>query len=201
MKLVYLVWIVILFLCVLPVMGVVGVLIALVDGLPVFYRQKRTGINGKSFIMYKFRTMRPGAEALKRYYIRRNQARGPVFKMYDDPRFTRAGRFLSHTGLDELPQLLNVLHGEMALFGPRPLPISEAKQLKPWMRERHAIRPGIISPWIFEGYHARPFDEWMKSDIAYSRQKSVVYDLGLLGKAVVFVGRLMMRELSFDRTS
>lgn len=190
----YRVFVIFLFLGAAPVMGVVALCIMLIDGSPIFYRQKRVGYKGKPFMMVKFRTMKPGAEAQKRFYTRRNQARGPVFKMYDDPRFTRLGRFLSHTGFDELPQLINVIRGEMALFGPRPLPISEAKQLKLWMRARHAILPGIISPWIFEGYHSRPFDEWMKSDIVYTREKSVWVDLKLFGKAVAFVGKLLKRE-------
>ncbi|MDP1722363.1 MAG: sugar transferase [Candidatus Gottesmanbacteria bacterium] len=191
----YRIFISLLFLGALPVMGVVAILIRLIDGSPVLYRQRRVGLGGKPFTMVKFRTMKLGAEQLKRYYLRRNQARGPVFKMYDDPRFTRLGKFLSHVGLDELPQLVNVVRGEMALFGPRPLPSVEAKLLKPWMRKRHAILPGIISPWIFEGYHSRPFDEWMRSDIAYTKQKSVRFDLKLLGKAVMFVGTLLKREL------
>lgn len=191
----YWVFIVFLFLGTAPVMGVVALIVLFIDGSPIFYRQKRVGYKGKQFIMYKFRTMKPGAEALKRYYVRRNEAQGPVFKMYDDPRFTRAGRFLSHVGLDELPQLVNVMRGEMALFGPRPLPAAEAKKLKPWMQERHAILPGIISPWIFEGYHSGPFDEWMKSDIVYTRQKSAWHDLKLFGKTAMFVGKLLKREL------
>ena len=179
----------------LPVMVAVASLVALIDGPHVLFRQRRVGLGGRPFIMLKFRTMKPGSEREKRYYARRNEARGPVFKMYDDPRFTRLGRFLSHTGLDELPQIVNVIRGQMAIFGPRPLPVAEANKLKPWMRERHTIKPGIISPWIFEGYHRTPFDAWMKSDIAYAKQKSLWYDLGLLGKAVLLVGKLLQREV------
>ncbi len=180
----------------MPIIVIIALAIGMSSGLPVFYRQKRVGENRKSFTMYKFRTMVKGAEALQKKYARQNEANGPVFKISDDPRFTRLGKFLSHTGLDELPQLINVIRGEMALFGPRPLPVSEAKHLKPWMQRRHDIKPGIISPWIFEGYHSRPFDEWMKSDIAYAKNKSLWYDLGLSGKAVVFVMRLFIREIS-----
>ena len=178
-----------------PLISVVAIFIALVDGFPVFFRQKRMGINGKSFIMYKFRTMVRGADALQKKYARQNEADRPVFKIREDPRFTRMGRFLSHTGLDELPQLWNIWRGDMALFGPRPLPIAEAGKLTKQQQERHRIKPGIISPWIFEGYHSRPFDEWMKSDIAYANKKSLWYDLGLFGKAMVFVGKLFMREI------
>lgn len=180
----------------LPIIGAVAIFIALVDGFPVFYRQRRVGLGGKHFVMYKFRTMVAGAEALQQKYARQNEADGPVFKIREDPRFTHLGKFLSHTGLDELPQLVNVIRGEMALFGPRPLPVAEAAKLTKRQQERHKIKPGIISPWIFEGYHSRPFDEWMKSDIDYAKDKSLWYDFVLFRKAVVFVGKLFVREVS-----
>lgn len=107
----------------------------------------------------------------------------------------RPGKFLSHTGLDELPQLVNVIRGEMALFGPRPLPVAEAAKLSKRQQERHKIKPGIMSPWVLEGYHSRPFDEWMESDIDYAKDKSLWYDFVLFRKAVVFVGRLFVREV------
>lgn len=179
----------------LPVIGVVAIIIALVDGFPVFYRQRRVGLGGKPLIMYKFRTMVRGADRLQTKYARRNEADGPVFKIRDDPRFTGFGKFLSHTGLDELPQIVNVVRGEMAVLGPRPLPVDEAAKLKSWMHKRHAIKPGIISPWVMEGYHSRPFAEWMRSDIAYAKKKSVRHDVILFGKAVAFVGRLFLREI------
>ncbi len=179
-----------------PLMGIVAILIALVDGFPVFYRQRRIGLRGKPFTMYKFRTMVVGADGLQKKYVRQNEADGPVFKIRDDPRFTRTGRFLSHTGLDELPQLINVIRGEMALFGPRPLPTAEADKLTKWQQKRHRTKPGIMSPWVLEGYHSRPFDEWMKSDIRYAKEKSLWYDFVLFGRSAVFVGKLLVRELS-----
>lgn len=186
----------ILFIAALPIMGVVALIIVLIDGFPVLFRQKRTGLYGKSFILYKFRTMVHGAEAMQKNYVRQNEADGPVFKIRDDPRFTHLGKFLSHTGLDELPQLVNVIRGEMALFGPRPLPVAEAAKLTKRQQERHKIKPGIMSPWVLEGYHSRPFDEWMKSDIDYAKDKSLWYDFVLFRKAVVFVGKLFVREVS-----
>ena len=177
-------------------MGIVAILIALVDGFPVLYRQRRVGLGGKPFTMYKFRTMARGADAMQKKYARQNEADGPVFKIRDDPRFTKIGRFISHTGLDELPQLWNIWRGDMALFGPRPLPVAEAAKLTKQQQERHRIKPGIISPWIFEGYHSRPFDEWMKSDIRYAKEKSLWYDFVLFGRSAVFVGKLLVRELS-----
>lgn len=196
-KIVYWIFLLIIIIGALPIFGTVAFIVALVDGFPVFYQQKRTGINGKSFIMYKFRTMVVGADGLQKKYARKNEADGPVFKIREDPRFTHFGKFLSHTGLDELPQLINVLRGEMALFGPRPLPVAEAAKLTKQQQERHRIKPGIISPWIFEGYHSRPFHEWMKSDIAYAKEKSAWGDLVLFGKAMVFMGKLFMREIKY----
>ncbi|MBI4066567.1 sugar transferase, partial [Candidatus Gottesmanbacteria bacterium] len=179
----------------LPVMGGITLVIALLDGFPILYRQRRVGLGGKPFTMYKFRTMVVGADRQQKKHARVNEADGPVFKIREDPRFTRTGRFLSHTGLDELPQIINVVRGEMALLGPRPLPVAEAAKLKKWQQARQTIKPGIISPWIMEGYHSRPFDEWMKSDIAYAKEKSAWGDLVLFGKAVVFVGKLFIREI------
>ncbi len=136
-----------------------------------------------------------GAQRLQKKYTKFNEADGPVFKIHDDPRFTPIGKFLSHTGLDELPQLWNVLKGDMAFFGPRPLPVAEAKKLKTWQQARHAIKPGIISPWVFEGYHSKSFVEWMKSDITYAKSKSFISDCILLGKTIVFMGKLFIHEV------
>lgn len=192
----YWIFLFVLLIVALPIMGAVAILVAFIDGFPVFYQQLRTGINGKSFTMYKFRTMVAGAHGLQKKYARQNEADGPVFKVRDDPRFTHFGKFLSHTGLDELPQLVNVICGEMALFGPRPLPVAEVAKLTKQQQERHRIKPGIISPWIFEGYHSRPFDEWMESDIAYANEKSAWGDLVLFGKTILFVWKLFVREFS-----
>lgn len=193
---IYWIFLFVLLVVTVPIMGAVVILIALVDGFPVLYRQRRIGLGGKPFTMYKFRTMIVGAEGLQKKYARLNEADGPVFKIRDDPRFTHMGKFLSHTGLDELPQLWNVWRGDMALFGPRPLPVAEAGKLTKQQQERHRIKPGIMSPWVLEGYHSRPFNEWMKSDIVYTKKKSLWYDLGLFGKSVMFMGKLFMREVA-----
>jgi len=153
------------------------------------------GKNGKTFILYKFRTMVVGAERQQQRYKHLNEANGPAFKIRHDPRYTPFGKFLSHTGLDELPQLVNILNGDMALFGPRPLPVDEANKLTRWQQERHCIKPGIISPWILDGYHKKQFDDWMKSDLAYVKNKSFVYDLKLFIRSIVFMVRLIMVEL------
>ncbi|MBI4062287.1 sugar transferase [Candidatus Gottesmanbacteria bacterium] len=181
----------------LPVGGLISVGILLTSGFPILFTQKRVGKNGTQFILIKFRTMVQGSDRMQKDLQQRNEAGGPVFKIRNDPRFTPIGKFLSHTGLDELPQLWNVLRGDMALFGPRPLPVPEANKLKAWQKERYRIKPGIISPWILEGYHRTSFDDWMKSDIAYSKKKSVSYDLMLFVRSILFMLRLFAKELIF----
>lgn len=182
----YLVFIFLLLIFSLPFQLLIGIILALFSGFPILFTQKRTGRNNKSFLLYKFRTMRMGAEQEQEKLKKLNEATGPVFKIRNDPRFTPIGKFLSHTGLDELPQLFNVLNGDMALLGPRPLPVEEAKKLKKWQQERHSIKPGIISPWIINGYHKSSFDDWMKSDISYAKGKSLTTDIILFIKAIKF---------------
>lgn len=136
-----------------------------------------------------------GAEQQKAKYLKLNEADGPAFKIRNDPRFTSVGRFLSHTGLDELPQLLNVLKGDMALIGPRPLPVSEANKLKSWQKVREEIVPGIISPWILDGYHKRSFADWMKSDIEYVGKKNFSKDVQITIQSIWFLCRLCLKEV------
>ncbi len=191
----YTVFVFFLLLVLSPVFAVISIGVFCFSGRPVFFRQRRVGKDGVPFIMYKFRTMYLHAEQDQKKYRLQNEARGPVFKIHNDPRFTSFGRFLSHTGLDELPQLWNVLVGDMALFGPRPLPLSEAKHLLPWQKERQKIKPGIVSPWIFNGYHQRTFDEWMRDDCLYVQRKNFFYDTRLFFRSCVFMATLVMREI------
>ncbi len=190
-------WLVIIFILiiVMPLMGGLGALIIIISGFPVIFYQKRMGKNGRPFTMYKFRTMVPTAEKLKKRYQRLNESQGPAFKIHHDPRFTGIGKLLSHTGLDELPQLFNVLRGEMAFIGPRPLPVSEVKKLQPWMRGREQILPGIISPAILTGTYHKNFDAWMKSDVAYAKNKGPWSDFFLIIRFVPFVVKLLVRGL------
>ena len=162
----------------------------------LIYKQKRIGHKGKPFTMYKFRTMYIGAEKDQSKYKNLNEATYPTFKVYNDPRFTRFGKFLSHTGLDELPQFVNVLKGEMALVGPRPLPVSEVKKLDKWMLDRHSVKPGIISPWIFNGYHDKTIEEWMKSDLDYIKKKNPLTDLLYVLRAILLLLNLLLNELT-----
>lgn len=185
----------VLFLFSLPLYLVVAVLIMGTSGWPIVFRQKRIGKHGVSFVMYKFRTMIVGAHAMQAQYSRLNISSGPVFKIPHDPRFTRLGKFLSHTGLDELPQLWNVLRGEMALFGPRPLPVDEAKKLAPWMQKRHEVLPGIISPAILSGKYHENFDAWMRSDVVYAKTKSMQQDTVILCRSIGFLCKLFIRSV------
>lgn len=187
--------IIILVVATLPLQLGIALCILLISGSPALFTQKRVGKDGKPFLLFKFRTMTVGAQALQKKYRAMNEAHGPVFKIRDDPRFTPFGKFLSRTGLDELPQFLNVLKGDMALIGPRPLPVSEARKLTTWQKERQKILPGIISPWVLDGYHANSFDVWMKNDIAYMKRKNIFIDTVLFFRTVAFMGTLLWREV------
>ena len=195
MHIAYILFIFFLFLLSLPLQLIIALLLVILSGWPILFFQKRVGKDGKIFIMYKFRTMNVGSEEQQKKLQKLNEADGPAFKIHDDPRYTPFGKFLSHTGLDELPQLMNILKGDMALFGPRPLPVNEAHKLTRWQQGRHCIKPGIISPWIMEGYHKKRFDDWMKSDMAYVKNKSFTYDLKLFFRSFLFMVRLFTVEL------
>lgn len=145
--------------------------------------------------MYKFRTMTRGADKLQFKYKNKNEVDGPVFKIRNDPRFTKIGGFLSHTGLDELPQLLNIVRGEMEFVGPRPLPVEEYMQIEKKYRIRSVVKPGIISPWVINGYHKNTFSDWMESDLKYIKGKNWKYDLEIFLKGVPLVIRLFGKEI------
>lgn len=179
----------------LPLQAIIVLLILFFDGPPILFRQQRVGKENKPFTMYKFRTMQRGAEKKQSLYAHLNESQGPAFKIRKDPRFTGIGAFLSHTGLDELPQLFNVLRGDMALIGPRPLPIAEAKKLKPWMKVRQQILPGIISPAILTGKYHENFDLWMRSDVSYVKKKNAVGDVRLFLQSFSFLARLFVRSM------
>lgn len=179
-----------------PLLFVIGVVILLFDGgRPVIFRQKRVGRDGGVFILLKFRTMYHGADKDLTKYEELNEADGPVFKIRNDPRFTRVGEFFAHTGLDELPQLVNVLRGEMNIIGPRPLPVKQAEQLEDWQRDRNQVLPGIISPWLFNGYHDSPFSRWMELDLEYIENKSLFYDLKLFFRGIRLAGGMIKRKI------
>jgi lipopolysaccharide/colanic/teichoic acid biosynthesis glycosyltransferase len=178
-----------------PLVAFLSLLLWLTEGWPIFYIQKRIGKAGKIFEMIKFRTMKKGSEGEQEKYRNLNEADGPVFKIRNDPRFTKMGIFLSHTGMDELPQLINVVKGEMAIVGPRPLPVKEEEKIDQKCKEiRRTVKPGLVSPWVVDGYHGMKFSDWMKSDQEYIKKKNFFYDVGLLSRSVGLVIRLILRE-------
>ncbi len=185
------------FLLFLPVLGIISLFILFLGGgWPILFKQQRVGEKGEVFDLFKFRTMYPGADNDQKKFEHLNEADGPVFKIKKDPRYTKIGRFLAHTGLDELPQLINIIKGEMSIVGPRPLPVKEANQLKDWQKKREEAKPGIISPWLFNGYHDSPFNKWMELDINYVDKKCLAYDLKLILRGIRLAGGLIKREIT-----
>ena len=172
-----------------PVMLLIAFLIKL-DGGPVLFLQKRIGLNGRRFVCFKFRTMVINAEKMQESLMSKNEQEGPVFKIKNDPRVTSIGRFLRKTSLDELPQFINVLRGNMSIVGPRPPIPSEVKQYKRWQTRRLSMKPGITCIWQVSGRNNIPFDQWMKLDMQYIDTWSLKLDLIILLKTikVVFVG-------------
>ncbi len=167
-----------------PVFFIFYILVKLSSKGPFFFKQWRMGKNKKPFLIYKIRTMVEDAEKLKNKYRALNQADGPVFKIYDDPRFTKIGRFLAKKGLDELPQLINIVRGEMSFVGPRPLPIDEAKKVPKKYEKRFSVKPGLISTWAVNGAFHNDFDEWMRMDLEDVKNKSFYYDLSIILKGI-----------------
>jgi len=171
-------------LLVLPVIPVIILLIKLDSPGPVLFRQKRVGKDGREFDFFKFRSMRVGAENVIASLRPLSGVDGPVFKLKDDPRVTGTGRFLRRSSLDELPQLLNVLKGEMSIVGPRPNLPSEVSQYLPWQRRRLDVTPGITCYWQIAGRSHIGFQEWMRLDLEYIRSRSLVTDMKIMLKTI-----------------
>jgi exopolysaccharide biosynthesis polyprenyl glycosylphosphotransferase len=171
-----------LLLAAMPFMLVIALLIKTTSRGPVLFRQQRGGRNGRAFAMLKFRTMREGAETERETLAARNELKGPAFKMKDDPRITPLGRFLRRHSLDELPQLWNVLRGEMSLVGPRPLPLEEVKAIAEGEdRRRLSVKPGLTGLWQVSGRSdLADFADWVRLDLAYIDQWSLWLDLKIL---------------------
>lgn len=153
-------------------------------GGSAIFNQKRTGVNGKLFEMYKFRTMVPNAEEMKKELAHLNELQWPDFKITNDPRITRVGRFLRKTSLDEMPQLINVLRGEMSLVGPRPTSFA-AETYDLWHTERLDVLPGLTGLWQIIGRGSMEFDERVRLDIAYIERRSLWLDIQILVRTVV----------------
>lgn len=167
-----------------PIMIIIMILIKIDSKGPVFFSQKRVGKNGKIFKMYKFRSMITNAEDLLKELKNKNEMAGPMFKIKHDPRITKIGKFIRKTSLDELPQLLNVLKGDMSLVGPRPNLPNEVKQFDKWMLDKLVIRPGLTCFWQVMGRNNIDFEEWMKLDIEYLEKRSFKLDMLLIFKTV-----------------
>jgi exopolysaccharide biosynthesis polyprenyl glycosylphosphotransferase len=172
-----------------PVMIAAAAAIKLTSRGPVLYRSARPGIGGKSFACLKFRTMVAGAEGLQERLEEHNEMDGVLFKMRDDPRVTAVGRFLRVWSLDELPQLFNVLRGEMSLVGPRPLPKRDYDRLEDWHRKRYLVLPGMTGLWQVSGRSELDFDELVKLDFLYLERWSVFLDLTIMLKTIPAVFR------------
>ncbi len=179
--------------CVLlsPLFAITALVIRLDSKGPVFFKQIRGGLHGRPFLMLKFRTMRTGAETERERLLEQNEMDGPVFKIRSDPRITRIGRFLRRTSLDELPQLVNVLLGQMSLVGPRPLPMIETSWLKGAQRRRMSMLPGLTCLWQVSGRSEIGFEQWMALDLEYIDRWSLWLDFLILLRTIptVLMGR------------
>ncbi len=170
-----------------PLLFVVALLIKLTSKGPIFFRQERVGRYGRAFHMLKFRSMVVNAEELKAKLAAQNEQSGPVFKMKNDPRVTAIGRFIRKYSIDELPQFINVLRGEMAIVGPRPPVPSEVSQYEAWQRRRLSVRPGITCVWQVSGRNEIGFEEWMYLDMQYIDNWTLARDFELIWKTVPVV--------------
>jgi exopolysaccharide biosynthesis polyprenyl glycosylphosphotransferase len=169
----------------IPLFVMVAVLIKIDSGGPVFFVQDRVGLNKRRFHMFKFRTMVTNAEQKQFELEGLNEADGPVFKIKNDPRITRLGKYLRKTSIDELPQLLNVLKGDMSMVGPRPLPLRDYQGFdQDWVRRRFSVPPGITCLWQVNGRSSVSFKEWMELDLHYIDHWSFWLDLKLIAKTI-----------------
>jgi exopolysaccharide biosynthesis polyprenyl glycosylphosphotransferase len=175
----------------LPIWVAIAIAIKLESRGPVLYRDRRVGLNEREFEMIKFRTMRRGAEEQQGRLEAENEAKGALFKLRDDPRVTRVGAFLRRFSLDEVPQVLNVLRGEMSLVGPRPLPIRDYKLLEPWHRKRYLVLPGMTGLWQIAGRSDLSFDDLVRLDFYYLENWSIWLDISILLRTIpaVLAGR------------
>lgn len=174
-----------------PMLLVVAAIIKLTSKGPILFRQPRVGLQGRPFNMLKFRSMVVNAEELKAKLMALNEQSGPVFKMTHDPRITSIGKFIRKYSIDELPQLINVLRGEMSVVGPRPPIPGEVEKYEAWQRRRLSVRPGLTCVWQVSGRNSISFEEWMYLDMQYIDHWSLSQDFSLILKTVpvVLTGR------------
>ncbi len=174
-----------------PALAVIALAVKIESPGPALFRQVRIGLNGRRFTLFKFRSMRLGAEEELAALLEHNEADGPVFKMRDDPRVTRVGAFLRRTSLDEIPQLFNVLVGEMSLVGPRPPLPDEVARYERWQRRRLLVKPGLTCTWQVSGRSELTFDRWMQLDLEYIDRWSLWNDVRIILRTIpaVLLGR------------
>lgn len=170
-----------------PLFLIIAVCIVLDDGYPVIFKQKRMGDHKKNFTIFKFRTMKKGSEKKQASLKKINQAPYPMFKIEDDPRFTNLGSLLSNLGIDELPQIINILKGEMSFIGPRPLPTYESKKLDETWDFRYSVKPGIISEWALNKDRYKSLKKWKDLEINSIKNGSSINDIQLVYSAFVKV--------------
>lgn len=163
-----------------PVFLLTALAIKIFDGGSVIFTQRRTGVDGKPFMMYKFRSMVPEAGMMRFNLIQYNELQGPAFKMKNDPRITRVGHFIRRTSIDELPQLVNILKGEMSFVGPRPIPFYEYDQCDEYQQQRFMVTPGLTCFWQVSGRCRVSYDERIEMDLDYIEKMSVMTDLKLI---------------------
>jgi lipopolysaccharide/colanic/teichoic acid biosynthesis glycosyltransferase len=162
----------------------IAVAIAIDGGRPILFRQDRIGLHGRPFRVAKFRSMTHDAEARRAGLADQNEINGRAFKITDDPRVTRVGRFLRRTSLDELPQLFNVLRGEMSLVGPRPPLPGEVDSYDLWHRRRLSMKPGITGLWQVRARREPEFDRWVAADLEYIDRWSLWLDVKILARTI-----------------
>jgi lipopolysaccharide/colanic/teichoic acid biosynthesis glycosyltransferase len=167
-----------------PLMILSALAIKVTSRGPIIFKQRRAGLGGQPFWIYKFRTMTVDAESRKASLREISEQDGPAFKLSHDPRVTRVGRFLRETSLDELPQLWNVLKGDMSLVGPRPLPMDESAGCDQWQRTRLDVTPGLTCIWQVKGRSRVTFDEWMRMDVNYIRRRNFLHDFKILTQTI-----------------
>ncbi len=166
----------------MPILVIVAILIRIESKGSIIFSQDRVGKNGIVFKMYKFRSMVGNAEELKEKLASENERTGPMFKIKNDPRITKVGRFIRKTSIDELPQLVNILKGEMTIVGPRPSLPDEVKSFEVWMLKRLSVKPGLTCYWQVSGRNNIEFNEWMELDIKYVKERNLLIDVKLIFK-------------------
>lgn len=171
-------------LCLSPIMALTSLLIKTESKGPIFFKQIRLGLNGQMFKIYKFRTMCDDAEKQKESLTDQNEMSGPVFKIKSDPRITKVGRYLRKFSIDELPQLINVVRGEMSLVGPRPPLPKEVAGMEPWQRRKLSVKPGVTCTWQVSGRNSIDFEEWMRLDLEYIDNWSLWGDIKLIARTI-----------------